>query len=331
MWLIVVALAPVASSPRLTASAWSTVRYAAAAITASHRFHEFSSRMCADGTDSAEALARQLRQSESELRSMRATAADATNAEARLRNMVATADKQLSKMAEARRAAEQACASATEESDGLRIELEALRTLFAQEVEALEADLLACQTELDARRPASQEDGAAVGASDSSGTDAAMPPAFLSALGGDGSSLKGEAILDGNVASTELNEMSQRALRAEEEASDLRDELDALEQVAAQDQAALAAENAALLERVLAAELAAPGIATSADGVQLKDATARAEVAGLRDQVAALLELVQGQEELQQELMQLRPRLAQAEAELARRTPPAPPGPPAWG
>ena len=227
---------------------------------------------------------RTVRNLENSLRAAKSLAAEAQNAEARLRNMVASAEK----AAEGARAQQ---VDAEEVLEDVQAELAALQALYSSDVGGLEGEAEELRSEIERLRVIS--DGEEQG-SVSSGSAEAAAAVELAEL------------------KEALANASDRALRAEADASDLRDELSAVLQLNKLEAAAREDEFNTLSERLLAAEKKAAedvnGLGSSA-----RDATIITE---LRGQVADLLMAYQGQEAAAAELMVLRPKLAKVEAEL---------------
>ena len=201
-------------------------------------------------------------------------AADASNAEARLRTMVRLANENAQQLADERDAAKVEACDAAELIEDLKAEIEATRELAAQ-------DELALRDELEElRRQCAGSSGAA------------LP---------DGPGLEREV----GRLTQELAIASDRAARAEDEAEDLRAELEATQELSRQDVAVLEEQLDELRRGGGGANASPPSWEEDADEVQSR------RVKELEEQVAGLLEVIDGQAVAAAELQVLRPKYAE--------------------
>ena len=207
-----------------------------------------------------------------QLQAANAKASEAANAEARLRNMVATAKEAADREITARLAAEDA-------SEELQAEVDALRSLYASDVDALQQSVDELTAQVEKQGGGGEEEGP---------TDERM--AELTA---------------------ERNELRGRALVAEADLADAVAELDAVRVLAGQDAAAHESAMEDMSEQLDAAKAAAAEAALVGG-----DEGAQEVIRELRGQVSELLSaLEQVQGGAVAELMTLRPRIAEMERE----------------
>ena len=213
-----------------------------------------------------------LRSLSQQLQAANAKASEAANAEARLRNMVATAKEAADREITARLAAEDA-------SEELQAEVDALRSLYASDVDALQQSVDELTAQVEKQGGGGEEEGP---------TDERM--AELTA---------------------ERNELRGRALVAEADLADAVAELDAVRVLAGQDAAAHESAMEDMSEQLDAAKAAAAEAALVGG-----DEGAQEVIRELRGQVSELLSaLEQVQGGAVAELMTLRPRIAEMERE----------------